>query len=174
MKKFISVLVAFCFALLPVLSLADYSAMSDDELQTELNLIRAEITKRSETKEAKEILAEADGLTVTMKGEPVVDEIYDGSKKLILAVTVVNTSEESAGISMDEAYINGWKVSGMFIPTLEPGTKLKQEIEFYHVDENAELEKLEDLEDIKFIFHTFEAETFMRKTGNIEKTVSFK
>lgn len=174
MKKLVSVFIVLCLALLPVLSLADYAAMSDDELQTELNLIRAEITKRAETKEAKEILAESDGITVTLKGDPAFEDGVGGSKKLTLSVTAVNSSDEAVGIRTDEVYINGWKIGTLFSVTLDPGMKKKDEIVFYKVDEEAELEKLEDLEDIKFVFLTFEPNGYKTKTRDIEKTVSFK
>lgn len=67
--------------------------MSDDELVAELNLIRAEITKRTETKEGKQVLVEADGITVTLKGEPSLEKSYNGSFYIVLQVTVVNASK---------------------------------------------------------------------------------
>jgi len=173
MKKMLSILLALSLMALPIIGFADYASMSDDELMAELNQIRAEMVKRSQAKEGKTILAEADGITVTLKGEPEWNDSYDGTHYIVLNVTVVNSSEEAVGIRTDDCYVNGWKIGAGFQTSLEPGMKTKDTITIYKVDEDAEVEKLEDLEDIKITFLTFNANTFMTKTMDITTTLTF-
>lgn len=142
MKKLVSLLLALSLILLPMIALADYASMTDDELQTELNQIRAEIAKRVSVKEGKQVLAEADGITVTLKGEPSWEKSYDGTHYIVLQVTVVNTSNEAVGVRQDDVYLNGWKVSCSFQTSLDPGMKTKDKITIYKVDEDADLEKI--------------------------------
>ena len=173
MKRMIALLVALSMMLIPVFACADYASMSDDELQTALNLIRAEIVKRAEAKEGKQILAEADGITVTLKGEPMWKKSYNDTHYIELQVTVVNSSDEAVGIRENDTYVNGWKVDCDFSTNLEPGTKTKETIKMYKVDEDTDLECLDDLEDIKIIFLTFEGKTFHTKTKNIAATITY-
>ncbi len=98
---------------------------------------------------------------------------YDGTHYIVLNVTVVNSSEEAVGIRTDDCYVNGWKIGAGFQTSLEPGMKTKDTITIYKVDEDAEVEKLEDLEDIKIAFLTFNANTFMTKTMDITTTLTF-
>lgn len=173
MKKTLSILLALTLLVLPFVAFADYAKMSDDELYAELNLIRAELTKRAAEKEGKQVLAEADGITVTYKGDPTWKENYDGTHLIVLNVTVVNDSKNAVGIRQDDSYVNGWKISCSFQTSLEPGMKTKDTIVFYKVDEDGDLESLEDLEDIKITFLTFDANSFKTKTKNISTTITF-
>lgn len=173
MKRTISLFIALVMMLIPVFAFGDYSSMSDDELNTELNLIRSELVRRSEAKEGKIILAEADGVTVTLKGEPEWKENYKGEASIVLNVTVVNKAEESRGIRQDDCYLNGWKISCGFGTTLDAGMKTKDTITLYKVSEDADLESLEDLEDIKIVFLTYKGEGFKTLTKNIEATLTY-
>ena len=173
MKRLTSLLLALSLILLPMIALADYTSMTDDELQAELNQIRAEMAKRASVKEGKQILAEADGITVTLTGEPAWEKNYDGTCNIVLKVTVINASDEAVGIREDDTYLNGWKVSCSFQTSLEPGTKTKAKITIYKVDEDADLEKIEDLEDIKMTFLTFDGKTLMTKTRNLTTTILY-
>ena len=92
----------------------------------------------------------------------------------MLYVTVVNSSEEAIGIRTDDCYVNGWKIGSSFQTSLEPGMKTKDTITIYSVDEDAEVENLEDLEDIKITFLTFDANTFRTKTMDITTTLTFQ
>ncbi len=173
MKRIISLLAALIMMLTPIFAFADYSSMSDDDLYKELNLIRAELVKREETKEGKIILAEADGITVTLKGEPEWKENSKGVCSIILNVTVVNTADESRGIREDDCYLNGWKISCGFQTTLDAGMKTKETITLYKVNEDADLEALEDLEDIKIVFLTYKGEGFKTLTKDITATLTY-
>ena len=175
MKKLLSVALALLLLIaFPCEAFAeqDYSAMTDEELNVELNLIRAEITKRLYLSEAKEILIDnIDGITVTLKGEPTLKQSSSGNT-LEFAI-VVNSSDKAVGLAIDDCYINGWKESTLFAKTLDPGTKLKDTISFYHVEEDADLEDLADLEDVKMYFHTYEPETYHTLTKDISVIISF-
>lgn len=173
MKKTLSILLTLSLLLLPMIASADYASMSDDELMVELNQIRAEQVNRALAKEGKTILAEADGITVTLKGEPEWNESYDGTHYIVLNVTVVNSSENAVGIRTDDCYVNGWKIGSSFITSLEAGMKTKETISIYSVDEDAEVENIEDLEDIKITFLTFDANTLSTKTRDITTTITY-
>ena len=176
MKKLFSLFLALLLLIaIPCEAFAaqDYSAMTDEELNAELNLIRAEMTRRLSLSEAKEILIDnVDGLTVTLKGELTLSQSSNG-KTLELTVIVVNSSDKAIGLSIDDCYINGWKESTLFSKSLDAGTKLKDTISFYHVDEDADLEDLEDLEDLIMHFHTFDPDTYHTITKEISVTLNF-
>ena len=173
MKRFfaLSLAIILVAALLPIASLADYSSMTDDELMTELNHIRVELTKRAESKEGKQVLADADGMTVTYKGSPKLEKTFRGVS-LIIPVTITNSGNALMNIRLDDAYINGWKVDYSFLGELEPGMKTKSEITLVNVDEDAELDSLDALEDVKLVFLTYD-KSFRTKTNNIQASISF-
>jgi len=172
MKRILSIILVLAM-LIPAIALADYSSMSDDDLNKELNLIRAELVKRAELKEGKQILADADGMTVTLKGEPELRKNYDGSYNLDIPVTVVNSSDKKIGIRTDEGYVNGWKVYASFTSMLDAGMKEKEVISVYKVNEEAELESLDDLEDIKLVFLSYDS-NFNTLTRNIKTVITYK
>ena len=169
MKKVLSLLIIVSM-LFPLIALADYSSMTDEELEIEL---RAEITRRASLKEGKQVLVDADGLTVTLTGGPVWKQLYDGTHYIELPIMAVNSSEQAIGLSNDDIYVNGWKISGNMFLSLEPGMKTKETITLYQVDINADMEKLEDLEDVKIRLHTFNTTTYYTITDNISITISF-
>ena len=175
MKKTLALLLSLIMlvSIIPVAAFADYASMTDDALMAELNQIRAEIVRRAETKEGKQVLAEVDGLTVTLKGEPEWNKSYDGTHYITLTVTVVNTSDKAMAIRTDDCYLNGWKVSASFNSQLDAGMKTKDTIDIYSVDEDADLESLEDLEDIRFTFLTFDPSTFRTQTKDITATITY-
>ena len=167
------ILLVSLFPVAAFAAFADFASLSDDELMAELNQIRAELVKRAEIKEGKQVLAEVDGLTVMLKGEPEWNKSYNGTHCITLTVTVVNSSEKAMAIRTDDCYVNGWKVRTSFNSQLEAGTKTKDIIYIYSVDEDADLESLEDLEDIKFIFLTFDPSTFSTQTRDITATITY-
>ena len=131
------------------------------------------MVKRSSQEGEDTVLVDADGITVSVKGEPELKDSYDGSKYLVFQVTIVNASTEATGVRTDDCYLNGWKVSSDCSTSLEAGAKVKKELSIYNVDVDAELETLDELEDLKLVFLTFDANTFMTKTGDITTTLTF-
>ena len=174
MKRYLTFALALFLvvALLPIVSFADYSSMTDDELLAELNLIRVELTKRADSKEEKQVLADVDGITVTYNGSPRLENTFMGLC-LILPVTITNSGKKSMSIRLDDSYINGWKVGYTFLEELDPGMKAKGEISLENVDNDAELVSLDALEDVKLVFLTFDPNTFDTKTSNIVTNMSF-
>ena len=174
MKRFLTFVLVLVLATPNVVFAADYSAMSDDELYDELNLIRAEMTKRQSANDEDTVLVDADGITVTLKkGEPELKEFYDGEKYLVFNVTIVNSSTEATAVRTDDCYLNGWKVSSDCSTSLEPGAKVKEELSIYNVNEDAEVESIEDLEDLKIVFLTYDANSYDTKTSDITTTLTF-
>lgn len=174
MRKAILLLVALVIIVFPLVALAvDYASMSDYELEAELNAIRAEITKREATQETRTILVDVDGITVTLKDGPVWNKSYDGTHYISYYVTVVNSSKDAIGIRTDDCYLNGWKIHSEFYTLLEPGMKTKETIGIYSVDTDADLEKLEDLEDVKLTFLIFDANTFKTEKDDIKVTLNY-
>ena len=52
--------------------------------------------------------------------------------------------------------------------------KARKEDSFYDVDIDADVSSYEDLEELKLIMHTYDSNTYMTKTNDIECTVYFK
>lgn len=173
MKKTAVLLLAISLLLFPIISFADYASMSDDQLYNELNLIRAELVKRSEEKEGKIVLAEADGIVVTLKGQPEWKESYSGQCSIVLNVTVANTGTQAVGIRTDDSYLNGWQINSDFYSKLDAGMKAKETITLNKVTEDTDLESIDDLEDIRLVFLTFKAENYHTLTDNITATITY-
>ena len=173
MKRFFTFILVLVLAFPITVFATDYSTMSDDELYEELNLIRAEMVNRISSEDEDKVLVDADGITVTLKGEPELKESYDGSKYLVFSVTIVNSSTEVTGVRTDDCYLNGWQVSSDCLAALDAGTKVKSELTIFKVDEDAEVDSIEDLEDLKLVFLTYDANTYVTKTNDISTVLTF-
>ena len=131
------------------------------------------VLKRAEAKEGRTILAEVDGITITINGDPEWKVDSKGSCSIVLNITMVNTADKSRGISDDDCYVNGWKIICPFSKTLKAGMKMKSSITLYRVNEDADLKTLEDLEYIKIGFHTVDGDSFKSLTKNITATLTY-
>lgn len=175
MKKMLCVLFVLILAL-PVVAMAEinWQGMSVEEIQAEINKARAEIlTREVKSDEKGTVILDADGVVVSIT-KVEIKESYDGTHYLKISFTVVNNSNESVGFSTDKVYLNGWEISGSISASLDAGMKARKEDSFYEVDIDADVSSYEDLEELKLIMLTYDANTYMTKTNDIECTVYFK
>lgn len=175
MKKMFLILLAIT-VLIPAMTLAeiDWTSMDVASIQTEIDRARSEISTRDiKTAEKGTILVEADGLVVTLTGAAV-NPSWDGSYTLTMNYTVVNNSNNAVGFRSEKCYINGWEVSGSIYSDLDAGKKAREEVHIYNIDVDAEVTSIEDIDEIQITFLTFDMNTYMTKTDDIECTIYFK
>jgi len=174
MKKLLCVLFVLIL-LLPVVGMAeiDWNGMPVEEIQAEINKARAEIlTREIKTDKKGTVILDADGVVVSItKAE--IKKSYDNTCYLQLSFTVVNNSNENIGFRTDKVYLNGWEISGSISASLDAGMKSRKEDNFYHVDADADVSSYEDLEELKLVMLTYDANTYRTKTNNIECVVYF-
>lgn len=175
MKKLLSMLLVLVL-LLPTMALAeiDWTGMDAATIQMEIDRARAEILTRDiKLPEKGTVLVDADGVVVTLTSAAV-EKSWDGSYGLVLNYTVANNSDKAMGFRDDDCYINGWKVSGSISSSLEAGKKAKESATIYHIDVDADVTTIEEIEELQITFLTFDASTFMTETNDIQTTIYFK
>lgn len=175
MKKLLCVLFVLILSL-PVVAMAeiDWKGMSVEEIQAEINKARAEIlTREIKSDEKGTVILDADGVVVSIT-KVEIKESYDGTHYLHISFTVVNNSNESVGFRTDKVYLNGWEIGGSISANLDAGMKARKEDSFYDVDLDADVSCYEDLEELKLVMLTYDANTFWTKTNDIECTIYFK
>lgn len=173
MKKLFSILFVLLLLCPTALAEIDWTGMTAEEIQTEINRARAEIVTRDiKTDEKGTVILDTDGITVSITSAEVLQN-YDGTYRLLLKYTAANTLSTPIGFTVDKVYLNGWEICGLVTATLEGGMKARKEDSFYSVDVDADVSSYEDIEDLKFIMHTYDPDTYHRKTEDIECTVYF-
>lgn len=174
MKKittlFLCIVLLFCCAFAYA---NDYSAYSDSDLYKIIDSARAELVNRKNTSENKPVILDADGLTVTLSGDPVVKESYDGTYKMIINITAVNSSDKDISFTDDDVYLNGWEISGILGGSLSAGKKARMEVTFYEVNLKADVTAADQIEDIEFHLRTYDSETYHDLTEGIISRVVF-
>lgn len=173
MRKIVCFILAMILCV-PVCAFAeDYSSLTVEELYTMIDQAKAELLKRELVEAEKAVIVDADGISLILTGERELTASYDGTMKLTLDVMVVNSSDKNVGVSIDEIYINGWEESALASFSLAAGKKAKEKIEMYHVDVDADLKAIEELETIEFHCHTYDADSYHSLTKGIVITVQF-
>lgn len=135
----------------------DVSAMTEDELvslideaRTALSKLRAGITKDS-------VLFENEFIRISYAGTVELTEYGE----LQVDVVVENLSESNLGISVDNASCNGWAVSCYISNNSVPaGKKAKLSLNAYDIVNTAELEKVEDLDNIEGDFRIYDTDSY--------------
>ena len=94
------------------------------------------------------VLIDEAGIKVTFNNECAVETNYDGSAYLVIKAIYENNSDKAAGISINEAYVNGWKAYCDSIGAIAPGKKAKAEVRIALGDTDAST--IEDIKEIEF------------------------
>ena len=122
---------------------ADYQSMTDEELLAEANAIRSEQLERRFALEDKTILLDQDGAQVYLTGDRRFSHgIY------CLEVVVINNSDYTIQILIDNVSVNGWQCSGTGTTKIEPGNRLMGELRFNVT--KTDIISEEDLSDLHF------------------------
>ena len=176
MKKLLCILIVLILSL-PAIAMAeiDWKGLSVEEIQAEINKARAEIhTREIMTTEKETIILDADGLVVSIT-KIEIKKKWDDTHDILIYYTVVNNSNKNIGFCTDKAYLNGWDVSNItMIHTLDAGMKARKDGVLYSVDIDADVNSYDDLEELRLVMHTFDADTFWNITENIDCTIYFK
>ena len=172
MKKIISLLLALVVLLTPIISLAaDYTAMTNEELLSELNNIRVELLKRELNPE--NIILESDGLIIYLNGELQEEKRYDGKSVLLVNIIVVNNSDKQLHGSIDKISVNGWEIENYNSIIVDAGKKAKETFKFPGIYEDTDITSLSDINEIEFYGATTNPETYMFITNGLRKTILF-
>lgn len=158
MRRFMALLLAALFLVTAAAAAEnmDFASMSDEELHSIIDGARSELTKRELVAAEDVVLFEQDGVTVYLTGNH--DTYGDDSVYLELEVVVVNDADQSLGVGIDSASINGWNVFGGGIPGTDAGKKQKGSLLFCISD--AEAYSFEEIEDIELDFYVYSEETY--------------
>ena len=149
----------------------DYSSMSEDQLREVIVQARAALAEKEEPFNDQCVVFEEDGIRVTITGI----RSDDRTGWYYIDVTVVNKSENDATITFDDLYINGWqtKTGSFSVQKVGAGKNAKDQLTFYKLSEEAEITKMEDMQDLSFIIKIVDPSTYKTVTKTEEKTITF-
>lgn len=154
MKKMLAALLAAVLLLgACALAEADYSALSDAELHAMIDGARNELAKRELVAEDKAVILEQDGVTVYLTGDIVFEYNF-----LKIGVVVVNDSDKTITLLLDEASVNGWTLNAVGVSETPSGKKQKGTLQFLVSD--GEIESAEEVEDIEAVFKLWDANEY--------------
>jgi len=151
MKRVVSVLLFVAILSIGICAHCEqYSSMSAEELQRELDIIRNELLVKSLVAEKNAVVLDKNNVYIYISGDPVVEQEYSWSSGLVLRIPVVvinNTTMEICPVT-SEASVNGWATDASLYGEIPAGKKLKTEIEFDL--EETDLERTGDFTDAEF------------------------
>lgn len=101
----------------------------------------------------EQVLLEQDDIKITLKSIE-----YDGLFGPSLQVLVENNSSEAVTIQTRNSSINGVMIEALFSCDVVPGKKANDEITF--MDSNLEYADIRTIQEIEFIFHVFDSDTY--------------
>ena len=151
----------------------DYSTLSTGDLYAIIDQAKAELLKRELIAAEKAVIFDYEGISVILTGNATLKQNFDGTKTLSLDIIVTNTSDEERAVSLDRLYVNGWEGSAIGAYSLGPGKKAKETIDIYHVDTDAELTEMDQLDTIEFHCHAYNPATFLSTSDDVVTTVQF-
>ena len=159
MKKILCILFTLLMLTSPALAETDYASMTDEELLNEINIIRNELNKRLTKIEKNTTLFDQDNLRLYTTGKVNCSaSSFSDSVYLTIEVVFVNDTDKDLSLVTDETIMNGWTISAFNAVTASAHTKKKEEFTFDITD--ADIEKLEEVEDIIINFHTYSSEDY--------------
>ena len=158
MKKFLAIFLAILLLIPTALANGtDYSSMSVTELQQVINEARNELLKKTAQSEGKLfILDENNGLQIYLTGKT--EKNWSGAWQLELVV--INNTSDNLSVNFDHIVINGWETYGIMtmVTDINAGNKKKDYI-LLHL-EDTDISSISEVEEIKFVFHTFDSSTY--------------
>lgn len=137
-------LVVLAFVLLCGVALGegiDWASMTDDQLQAALAAGQAELISRKKATQSDgavliadgAVLLDAEGVTVTVEGDPWFSD--SGDRQYIYFNTVtVNNSDQDMSISFDDCSVNDWACDGYGPTSVPAGKKARDESYIYVTD----------------------------------------
>ena len=170
MKRIIAMAMV-CLMLVPCAFAEDYSSMSADQLREVIAEARAALAKKIEPFTDKCVVYDENNITVTITG--VHPEEY--TSWVIFDVTVVNKSESKVTVIFDSLYINGWQIKiGTFsIAEVEARKNAKGKLTFLKLEEEAEVTKMEEIEDFEFIVKIYDPVNYKTLYQTEPQTITF-
>lgn len=175
MRKFISFLFSLIIALTPLFSLAaDYTSLSDEELLSSLDQIRAELEKRTFNSDRIICDSEKDGIIMALHKDALSTDEFDGSRLYIKCI-VVNNGDKQIGVQVDKVAINGWECETTFsYIEIDPSKKAIITVEVRDFTSLTDCSSIEDIEDMEFYCYTYNPNSGWKITDNLRKKVVLK
>lgn len=133
----------------------DLSALTEDELWDVIAAARMELGKYNPAIAEGVVLYEDENIKITLNADPYIDEYGT----LTLAVIVENFTDMNIIASIDNCQINGWDCYGPTV-SVTAGGKSKTEMDFYDVAEDAEVNDISELQEIKGVISYFDTDTY--------------
>ena len=122
--------------------------------------------------EKNAVVVDFGGMKLISKGDPEWGSYYDGSHYLQLNFIATNTSSSNLGISSDDVYVNGWKVSDYLIVSLKAGTRGTCELTIQDL-EKIGIWSLSDIKEIKMNLHLYNADTYHTVSKNVTAIMTY-
>lgn len=163
MKKIFALVLALALCLCasavyaePAAPAVDVSAMTEEELTALIDEARTALAKLRAGVTENSVLFEDDMIRITYAGTA---EMTDYGE-LDVNIIVENLSEHNLGFRLDNTSCNGWAVDGYISNSVPAGKKAKLVFSIYNAAESADLEKVEDLENIEGSISVYDTDSY--------------
>lgn len=159
MKKFLAVvlmvfLLVGCF---PVYAESiDLSTMTEAELKALIDDARLELAKYHPAALDGTVLYEDENVKITFTGNIEVEKDYD---QLAISVIIENYTDKNLGVAIENVSCNGWAIweSSIRVPA---NKKAKERFSFMNGVSDADLESVEDVQDIECDLRCYDTDTW--------------
>lgn len=172
MKKIIALVLVF-LSLIPCAFAEgiDYSSMTADQLTEVIAQARAALASLEEPFTDKCVVYNDHDIKVTITG--ISKEEY--TNWINFAVTVINKSDRKISVIFDDLYINGWKTThGLFgVSNVESKKNAKEKMQFFSLEEEAEVTKMEEIEDFSFTIKIYDSVNYKTLYQSDPQTITF-
>lgn len=169
-KLFALVLVALMmFCSVASAEAIDLSAMTQEELIALIDNARLELTKYLPEVADGTVLYEDESICITFTGYIEVEPSYD---QLAIGVIIENYTDTNLGVMLENVSCNGWAIweSSIDVPA---NKKAKERFCFMNGVTDAELETVEDVQDIEADLHYYDTETWDNVIDNVHVVWNF-
>ena len=171
-KAIISLILTVSLLIVPFSSMAgEYASKTDEELCAMLNQIRAELVSRQQNREM--MISEADGIAVYCDNIEL-ENFFDGDCDMKINITAVNTGDKPLGILFDNICINGWQIDPVELIEVGAGLTAKKFMLLLNVGKKAGIKSLNDLQEIVFVSHCYDPQTYATLSDTISKTLVYE
>lgn len=157
MKRLLTLILAmFLIGSIALAESLDYASMTDKELQDVIDGARNELSTRKLNFEGTFVLFDQDGATLYLTGRYKINK----SAYTEMEAIFINNTGRSARVSVDDVYVNGWKVSSSGPIGCDSGKKVKGTLSMSL--SGAEISTFEEIEEIEFHISVLDESDYSR------------
>lgn len=158
MKRLFSCILALLLLCSSALAaVPDLSGCTDEELAALIDLARNRLYRNALKLEKDAVLIDHGGVLLYLTGEYTLSS-YSDTCFLYLHCILVNSTSFEASVGCDDCSANGWEIFGMGTGGCQASKKKKVDLSFSLMD--ADISKLEALEDLSFTLRVYNMDTF--------------